>query len=533
MAMNIPGSNSISFRESAISCPGFPAPTSTNFGFVKLDAAGSLVEEGKSTPFRWMSYNIPGLLLTEDRPAFVNGYPLCKVPIANPTVDARGNKIGIDAGRTCYIPRGENAWEWVIPDPREQEDAIKSIAGAGGRVTRSYTLGFGPKYHMMGPGQFNEDAFVAMDHALALCRKYGVRLVVPLVNQNSPNLYYGDYGLFTKFRGKKPEEFFTDAQLIQDFKDLLTFILNRRNTVNGIRYGDDSSILGWQTGNELGGWEGKPPPAAWTIEIAQFIKSLAPKTMVIDGTMGGHNLKGRVPREVLESPFVDVISNNYYYGLEDLPRYSFDSTYVRGFKKGFIVGEFGLSSTSNLEKVAAAIADNANISGGMIWSLRYHSIYGGFYTHFEKDNFWSYHVPGFPAAPGFTADEGRVVTMLRKQALKVQGRSPTEPYPVPSAPGLIKGVTPLALRWIGSAWASHYIISRRDCSQPKFVPPYTNRKPSPWKVIAAKVTDNVEWGKTIYSDKTAIKARPYCYKIQAVSVDGYIEHGAALEIGPI
>ncbi|KAJ1334804.1 hypothetical protein BSLG_007959 [Batrachochytrium salamandrivorans] len=428
-----------------------------------------------------------------------------------------GNKIGIDAGRTCYIPRGENAWEWVIPDPREQEDAIKSIAGAGGRVTRSYTLGFGPKYHMMGPGQFNEDAFVAMDHALALCRKYGVRLVVPLVNQNSPNLYYGDYGLFTN----------------QDFKDLLTFILNRRNTVNGIRYGDDSSILGWQTGNELGGWEGKPPPAAWTIEIAQFIKSLAPKTMVIDGTMGGHNLKGRVPREVLESPFVDVISNNYYYGLEDLPRYSFDSTYVRGFKKGFIVGEFGLSSTSNLEKVAAAIADNANISGGMIWSLRYHSIYGGFYTHFEKDNFWSYHVPGFPAAPGFTADEGRVVTMLRKQALKVQGRSPTEPYPVPSAPGLIKGVTPLALRWIGSAWASHYIISRRDCSQPKFVPPYTNRKPSPWKVIAAKVTDNVEWGKTIYSDKTAIKARPYCYKIQAVSVDGYIEHGAALEIGPI
>ncbi|KAH9271937.1 hypothetical protein BASA83_005775 [Batrachochytrium salamandrivorans] len=185
-----------------------------NFGFVKLDSVGNLVEEGRSTLFRWISYNIPGLLLTEDRPAFVNGYPLCKAPIANSTVDARGNRIGIENDRTCYIPRGENAWEWVIPDPREQEDAIKSILGAGGRVTRSYTLGFGPKYHMMGPGRFNEDAFVAMDHALALCRKYGVRLVVPLVNQNSSNLYYGDYGLFTKFRGKQPEEFFTDAQLI-------------------------------------------------------------------------------------------------------------------------------------------------------------------------------------------------------------------------------------------------------------------------------------------------------------------------------
>ncbi|KAH6574532.1 hypothetical protein BASA50_007699 [Batrachochytrium salamandrivorans] len=511
----------------------FGRVSNDNFGFVKLDSVGNLVEEGKSTLFRWISYNIPGLLLTEDRPAFVNGYPLCKAPIANSTVDARGNRIGIENDRTCYIPRGEDAWEWVIPDPREQEDAIKSIAGAGGRATRSYTLGFGPKYHMMGPGQFNEDAFVAMDHALALCRKYGVRLVVPLVNQNSPNLYYGDYGLFTKFRGKQPEEFFTDAQLIQDFKDLLKFMLNRRNTVNGIRYGNDSSILGWQTGNELGSWEGQPPPAAWTIEIARFIKSLAPNTMVIDGTMGGHNLKGRVPSEVFESPFVDVISNNYYYGLEDLPRYLADSAYTRGFKKAFVVGEFGLSSTSNLEIVAAAIADNANISGGMIWSLRYHSIYGGFYTHFEKLDFWSYHVPGFAPTRGFTADENTIVTMLRKHALTIQGRSPLEPYPVPSAPGLIKGVTPLALRWIGSAWASHYILSRRNCPQQESVPSQTKGRPSPWRVIAEKVTDNVEWGKTIYSDKTAIKAQSYCYRVQAVSVDGYIERGAALEIGPI
>ncbi|KAH9250110.1 hypothetical protein BASA81_012062 [Batrachochytrium salamandrivorans] len=508
-------------------------PTSTNFGFVKLDPIGNLVEEGRSTPFRWISYNIPGLLLTEDRPAFVNGYPLCKVPIANSTVDARGNRIGIDEGRTCYIPRGENAWEWVVPDPREQEDAIKSIVGAGGRVIRSYTLGFGPKYHMTGPGRFNEDAFVAMDHALALCRKYGVRLIVPLVNQNSPNLYYGDYGLFARFRGKRPEEFFTDVQLIRDFQELLTFILNRRNTVNGIRYGDDSSILGWQTGNELGSWEGNPPPAAWTIDTAQFIKSLAPKTMVIDGTMGGHNLKGRVPREVLESPFVDVISNNYYYGLEDLPRYSFDSAYVRGFKKAFIVGEFGLSSTSNLERVVAAIAENTNISCGMIWSLRYHSIHGGFYTHFEKLDFWSYHVPGFAPTRGFTADENTIVTMLRKHALTIQGRSPLEPYPVPSAPGLIKGVTPSALRWIGSAWASHYILSRRDCPRSESVPPQPERRSSPWRVIAEKVTDNVEWGKTIYSDRTAIKALTYCYRVQAVSVDGRMERGATLEIGPI
>ncbi|KAH9264219.1 hypothetical protein BASA83_012298 [Batrachochytrium salamandrivorans] len=343
-------------------------PQTTTFGFVKLDSVGNLVEEGKSTPFRWMSYNIPGLLLIEDLPAFVNGYPLCRIPIRNATVDARGNRIGIDEGRTCYIPRGEDASEWVVPDPREQEDAIKSIAGA----------------------------------------------------EQSKSLSMGDYGLFTRFRGKQPEEFFTDAQLIQDFKDLLTFMLNRRNTVNGIRYGDDQSILGWQTGKRVG-WLGR---------------------------------------------------------------------------------------------VAAAIADNTNISCGMIWSLRYHSIHGGFYTHFEKDDFWSYHVPGFAPTRGFTADEGSIVMTLRKHALKVQGRSPLEPYPIPSAPGLIEGVTPSALRWIGSAWASHYILSRRDCPEPGLCVATTNRESSPWKVIAEKVTDNVESGVESYTlIDTAIRAQSYCYRV--------------------
>lgn len=34
-------------------------------------------------------------------------------------------------------------------------------------------------------------------------------------------------------------------------KKIFTFLLNRTNTVNGKRYGDDPTVLAWETGNEM------------------------------------------------------------------------------------------------------------------------------------------------------------------------------------------------------------------------------------------------------------------------------------------
>jgi endo-1,4-beta-mannosidase len=87
----------------------------------------------------------------------------------------------------------------------------------------------------------------------------------------------------------------------------------RRNTVTGILYKDDPTILAWQTGNELGGWAGPSPPAAWTIEMANFIKSIAPSNLVMDGSFGALNARGnnRFTEGALRHPNVDIFSNHY------------------------------------------------------------------------------------------------------------------------------------------------------------------------------------------------------------------------------
>lgn len=128
---------------------------------------------------------------------------------------------------------------WIPPTPWEQLDAAASIAGFAGLVTRTYTLGMGYQQHVTGYRTYYEPAWVAFDNALAAARKYGIRLIIPLVNDHngddwSTNWYYGDYGQFASFSGKKPSQFFTDAAVIADFKHLLSFMLNRVNTVNGI-----------------------------------------------------------------------------------------------------------------------------------------------------------------------------------------------------------------------------------------------------------------------------------------------------------
>lgn len=129
----------------------------------------------------------------------------------------------------------------IPPDPWEQNDAASTLAGFRAQATRSYTLGFAKGQHVPALRTYNEAAFVGMDNALAAAKRFGIRVIIPLVNDHkgddsSTDWFYGDYGLFASFRNKKPSQFYTDPLLIEDFKHLLSFLLNRVNTVNGVVY---------------------------------------------------------------------------------------------------------------------------------------------------------------------------------------------------------------------------------------------------------------------------------------------------------
>lgn len=116
----------------------------------------------------------------------------------------------------------------------------------------------------------------------------------------------------------------------------------------------------------------------WVFDISTFIKTLAPKTLIADGTLGGTNATARLVPKLLEHPALDIFSNHYYNGEDDLSRINTDSKLVTKYGKAFIIGEFGFEEKANI-KIYKKVISNALVSGALIWSLRYHSRDGNSY----------------------------------------------------------------------------------------------------------------------------------------------------------
>jgi len=200
-----------------------------------ITVQGSQLMEGDQ-PFRFISFNIPNLAYTEDNMRF------------------------------------EQLSGFRLPTAFEIDDALATIQQIGGRVARTYVLSVHktndppdlPR-HILGTAALNEEAMRMFDQVLATANRRGVRLIIPFIDQSS---WWGGIEEFAGYRGKSKDEFYTDAQVKEDYKHLVSMVLHRMNTITGVRYMDDKAVLAWELGNEL------KAPTAWVREMAPYIKQL-------------------------------------------------------------------------------------------------------------------------------------------------------------------------------------------------------------------------------------------------------------------
>ncbi len=107
---------------------------------------------------------------------------------------------------------------------------------------------------------------------------------------------------YEAFRGKPAGTFWTDDQLIADFKKTVQFVLNRTNTITGVPYKEDKAVLAWETGNEI------VTPFSWTREVAAYVKSIDSHHLVMEGT-----LAREISKDALNDPNLDILSTHYYH----------------------------------------------------------------------------------------------------------------------------------------------------------------------------------------------------------------------------
>lgn len=214
----------------------------------------------------------------------------------------------------------------------------------------------------------------------------------------------------------------------------------------------------------------------------------------MDGTFGGYDSVNRYPWNSLQNANIDMFSNHYYSGNDDLARISKDAIHVADYNnKVFVLGEFGFEF-GLVSNIYQRTLDDPRITGALVWSLRAHSRDGGFYIHSEGSNgYWSYHVPGFPSTnDGFSVDDIKVAPLVRKFGLLMDGKSEWSDWPVPGKGAAIKDpyITPKRLKWFGSAWAASYMVFIK-----KNTGAYANR----WQLRTSFVTDAVKSGGVCYN----------------------------------
>lgn len=417
---------------------------------------------------RFISFNIPNLNYVEDEFAFERTHP------------------------------------YRLPDAYEVRDALESVRQMGGQVVRLYTIPVRrtqdpedvPTY-LLAPGELDETSMQAMDRVLALANETGVRLIVPLLNNWQ---WMGGRPQYAEFRGKDESEFWTDRQLIDDFKRTVELVVTRTNTITGVAYRDDKAILCWETGNEL------QAPHTWTHEIAAYIKELDPHHLVMDGYYAIDPIPVR--EEAVADPMIDIVSSHHYVADPELLRgfIRTNQEIVEG-RKPYVVGEFGFVGTAAVRRVLDDVIQSG-ISGALVWSLRSHRREGGFYWHSEplgSGLFKAYHWPGF--ASGGDYDERHLLAVMRDRAFAIQGRS-APPLQAPEAPRLLPIQDVSRVSWQGSVGASAYVVER------------SSKKDGPWTVVADDVSDAADPYEALFHDVSAVAGQSYHYRVRARNVAG-------------
>lgn len=458
--------SALSFVASALLVASLRATAFEHF----ITAKGDQLFEGKE-PYRFMSFNIPNLTYTEDDMRFTQLNP------------------------------------FRLPTTYEIDDALATIHQMGGRVARTYVLSVaktndpaGMPRHIIAPGKLNEVAMVVLDEVLASANRHNVRLIIPFVDFAS---WWGGITELAAWRGKTKDEFFTDPQVREDFKQLVALVVNRVNTKTGVRYKDDKAVLAWELGNEL------KAPVAWVREMAPVVKQLAPQQLVAESYFTAN-----------DNPGVDIVQDHLYQGDPvKMIAQIHESVKRAAGKKVYMVGEFGFVSTEAMRAIMDATIKEPAVAGGLIWSLRFHSQDGGYYWHHEPwggDFFKAYHWPGGPAGAAY--DEPRFMRLVRAKAFEIQGKL-APALEVPAAPDLFSVTDGGIANWRGSVGAANYELQRADKSS------------GPWQTVAWQLTDDAASYRPLATDEFTQAGQTYFYRLVAQNEAGASKPSKVL--GPV
>ncbi len=257
---------------------------------------------------------------------------------------------GFERNGKPYRYAGANIWygAWLGADTAygnrarlaRELDRLKALGVRNLRILGSAELS--PLKNSITPGfrdqsaTYNEDLLKGLDWTLAEMAKRDMTGVIYLTNfwewsgGMMTYLSWVNGGKFINMNDPAhpwPEfadwnaAFYTNGQAQAMYRDYIRAVVSRTNTVTGVAYAADPTIMAWQLANEprpAGGDKVAVPDLShfyrWIDETARYIKTLDPHHLVSTGSEG---LKGSIEREDVvlaahKSPSIDYLTTHIW-----------------------------------------------------------------------------------------------------------------------------------------------------------------------------------------------------------------------------
>lgn len=332
------------------------------------------------------------------------GVPVPGAGEARAFVRARGNQLVVDGAPFRFA--GANLAIMHGPDSRAGAAGLLAEAARDGiRVGRIWALGEGAVgatpwqrdnfYFRVGPSRWIEAAYQHLDRVLVAAARSGVRLIITLSNSWSD---YGGVPQYLRWAGRwrakadaygATDEFYSDPRARAAFRAHVARLLARTNSVSGVPYRDDPTILAWELMNEsrVDTARGARARRAWVIEMARLAHRLDPHHLVTSGVTGYRLERERAEwLAICQLPEIDYCDGHFYPEemLGDRPVESLES-FVDDYAqlaehvadKPFVMGEFGVhGDAQGLWRGQTRAAWTARIferlrydgaAGGLVW----------------------------------------------------------------------------------------------------------------------------------------------------------------------
>lgn len=202
--------------------------------------------------------------------------------------------VGVDGTEfTCgdgslYL-NGSNDQQVVatqVPEGRIEE-VFSMAADLGMNVMRVFGYGVPPSEQAAqpSPGEYNEAFFQRFDRIVATAKRHGIRLVVPLVNNNREVDSISRYVEWVDGASEHNDFYEMDACRAL-YKDYVEHVLTRENSLTGLEYREDPTIALWELGNELNCVWPKKYPLDWIRDVGAHVKDLDRNHPLATGVVG-------------------------------------------------------------------------------------------------------------------------------------------------------------------------------------------------------------------------------------------------------